>query len=289
MNMKKIAAVMLGSVLAAGLLVGCGGGADKPQAQQDKAAEVKIGILTHLNASEEKLNEIMKKIDEETHSNSSAKFSRNYVYYDKLTSMQMGLESGSIQEMSLYSSVAKYLSDRNDTLMQAEMTGMKLSDSFCCALRKDDSELKTELDKVIGEMKQDGTLDKLTKEYITDLEKGTEPPAVPIPVTEGAPVLKIAVTGDLPPLDLVRADGTAAGFNTAVLSELAKRLGRNVEIIQIDSAARASALVSKKVDVVFWAVVPAAGSKMPADLDKPSGVELTESYYTDQIVHLKKK
>ena len=289
MNMKKLAVAMLGSVLAAGLLVGCGGGADKPQAQQDKPAEVKIGMLTHLNASEEKINEIMKKIDEETSVNSSVKLSRNYVYYDKLTSMQMGLDSGSIQEMSLYSSVSKYLSDRNDTLMPAELQGPKLSDSFCCALRKDDSELKAELDKVIGEMKQDGTLEKLTKEYITDLEKGQEPPAVPIPKTEGAPVLKIAVTGDLPPLDLVRADGTAAGFNTAVLSELAKRLGRNVEIIQIDSAARASALVSKKVDVVFWAVVPAEGSKMPADIDKPSGVELTESYYTDQIVHLKKK
>lgn len=285
MNMKKLAAVMLGSILAAGLLVGCGGGADKPQAKPDKASEVKIGILTHLNASEEKLNEIMKKIDEE----SSVKLARNYVYYDMLTSMQMGLDSGSIQEMSLYSSVAKYLSSRNDTIMPAEVQGPKLSDSFCCALRQDDSALKAELDKVIVEMKQDGTLERLTKEYITDIENGQEPPAVPIPVTEGAPTLKIAVTGDLPPLDLVKADGTAAGFNTAVLSELAKRLGRNVEIIQIDSAARASALVSKKVDVVFWAVVPADNSKLPADMDKPSGIELTEPYYTDQIIHVKKK
>ena len=62
-----------------------------------------------------------------------------------------------------------------------------------------------------------------------------------------------------------------------------KRIGKNIELIQIDSAARAAALTSKKVDVVFWVVVP-QDDKRPADMDKPAGISVTTPYYQDQVV-----
>lgn len=281
MNLKKMTTVVLGALLSGVVLAGCGG-----DRANDLGTDVrtKVGTLAHLNASEEQYNEIMKKVDETW----TGKFSFDYVYYDKLTAMQMGLDAGNIREMSLYNSTAKYLLDRNDKLALVEYKDMKLADAFCCAVRKEDQELLAELNKALEEMKKDGTMAKLVTTYITDLKKGEEPPAVPMPETQGTP-LKIAVTGDLPPLDLVLADGKAAGFNTAVLAEIGKRLGRNVEIVQIDSAARASALSSKKVDVVFWVTVPTGGSKVPADIDKPEGLELTVPYYQDDTVHVGRK
>ena len=281
--MKKMATALLGLALAGAVFTGCGGG---NRAQDlDHHDHAKVGILAHMNASEEKLNEIMKRVDETW----TSKFSHDYVYYDRLTAMQMGLNAGNIQEMSLYESVAHYLSDRDGSLEVVEHQGMKLVDSFCCALRQEDKELKEKMDEAIEGMRADGTLDKLTKAYITDLQKDSEPPSVPLPDdVKGAP-LKVAVTGDLPPLDLVRADGKAAGFNTAFLAELGRRLGRSVEIVQVDSAGRAAALKSKKVDVIFWATVPFGESEVPADIDKPEGVELTLPYYRDNIVHVEKK
>ena len=281
MKLKKMTGILLSLSLCGAVLAGCGGN----RAQDlETDSHAKVGTLAHLNASEEKYNDLMKRVDETW----TSKFSFDYVYYDKLTAMQMGLDSNNIQEMSLYKSVARYLIDRNDKLEVLDYQGMKLSDAFCCAVRKEDKELLEGLDKAIGEMKADGTLEKLAKTYIEDLKKGEEPPSVPMPETGGA-VLKIAVTGDLPPLDLVLADGKAAGFNTAVLSEIGKRLGRNVEIVQVDSGARASALSSRKVDVVFWVTLPSGDSKIPADIDKPEGVELTAPYYQDDIVHVGKK
>ena len=281
MNLKKVTGLLLTALLSGAVLAGCSGN----RAQDlETDSRTKVGTLTHLNASEDKYNDIMKKVDETW----TSKFSFDYVYYDKLIAMQMGLDSGNIREMSIYKSTARYLTDRNEKLAILDYQGMKLTDSFCCAVRKEDKELLEGLNKVLGEMKGDGTLDRLVKTYITDLKKGEEPPAVPLPETAGT-VLKIAVTGDLPPLDLVLANGSAAGFNTAVLGEIGKRLGRNVEIVQIDSAARASALSSKKVDVVFWVTVPTAGSKVPADIDKPDGLELTMPYYQDDTVHVGKK
>lgn len=281
MNLKKMTALVLGALLGGVVLAGCGG--DRAN-DLETDAHTKVGTLVHLNASEEQYNEIMKKVDETW----TSKFSFDYVYYDKLTAMQMGLEAGNIREMSLYNSTAQYLLDRNDKLALVEYKEMKLSDAFCCAVRKEDQELLAGLNKALEEMKGDGTMAKLVTTYITDLKKGEEPPAVPMPETQGAP-LKIAVTGDLPPLDLVLADGKAAGFNTAVLAEIGERLGRNVEIVQIDSAARASALSSRKVDVVFWVTLPAGGSMVPADIDKPEGLELTVPYYQDETVHVGRK
>ena len=50
----------------------------------------------------------------------------------------------------------------------------------------------------------------------------------------------------------VAANGTPAGFNTAVLAEIGKRLERNIELVQVDSVGRALALAQGNVDVAFW-------------------------------------
>jgi hypothetical protein len=64
--------------------------------------------------------------------------------------------------------------------------------------------------------------------------------------------VRVAVTGALPPIDYVAADGTPAGFNTAVLAEISSRAGFNIELVQVDSVGRALALSQGDVDVVFW-------------------------------------
>ena len=100
-------------------------------------------------------------------------------------------------------------------------------------------------------MKEDGTLQKLIDEYIIKASDGGEPVAIAFEKFEGDPI-RIAVTGSLPPMDYVAADGTFAGFNTAVLAEIGKRLQKNIELVQVDSIGRALALSEGTVDVVFW-------------------------------------
>ena len=268
-------------------MTGCGGG-DKPAADKPAASgEVKLGMITHLNATENKMAEILKMVQED----SGVKVS-NYAitYYDSLNLMQMGIESGSVDQISLYKSVGEYLIANNDKYeaVSGDLTLKNLSDSFSFAVRKEDTALKADLDRIIGEMKSDGTLDKLINDYITNVDKGQAPPAVEIPTTEGAQSIKVGVTGDLPPLDFVSADGKPAGFNTALLAEIAKRLGRNVEIVDIESGARAAALTSNQIDVVFWAIIP-NGDKMPVDIDKPDSLEFSTPYFKDDITHLKIK
>ena len=199
------------------------------------------------------------------------------------------MESGKVDEISTYKCVADYIVANNDKLEIAHDAWIEgLTDNFCFAVRKEDSQLKADLDRVIGEMKSDGSLAKLISEYVTNVDKGKNPPKIELPKVEGADTIKVGVTGDLPPLDLVLADGTPAGFNTALLVEIAKRINKNIELVQIDSGARAAALNSDQIDVIFWAIVP-ANAILPADIDKPEGIELSEPYFKDDIAHIKLK
>ena len=204
-------------------------------------------------------------------------------FFENFNSMQMALASKNIDEIQTYGSVAKYMTANNSDFAIKETQTVKLVDDFCCAMREGDSDLKSAFDAAIDSMKTDGTLDSLVEKYITNLET---PLPVVIKKIDGAETIKIGITGDLPPLDLVLADGRPAGFNTAVLSEISKRINKNIELVQIDSGARAAALTSGQVDVIFWVVVPADDSQRPKDFDTPDGISVTTPYYQDVIVNV---
>ena len=267
------------------LMTGCGGsqGGDGDKKVADDAGKIKLGMIARLNVSEENFGEFMKEVEETLNVKIS---SHTPVFFDSLEQMQMALQSKQIDEISTYRSVARYMIAKDPRFQVLKDHSLEFIDSFCFALRDDENDLKDSLDKVIKEMQDDGTLDRLTKEYITDINAEiSDPPAVELPHFDSAQTIKVAVTGDLPPLDFVSADGKAAGFNTAVLAEIGNRMLKNIELVQIDSGARAAALTSKQVDVVFWAIVPVS-EIIPADSDKPSGIILTEPYYKDKIVHM---
>ena len=276
--MKKFFALMM--ICALVLVTGCGGsGGDN---QNSDAGKIKLGMITRLNASEENFGELMKKVEETLDVRIA---SHTPIFFDSLPQMETSLQAGQIDEISTYRSVARYMIAQEPRFFVLKDHSLEFIDSFCFALREDDTELRDELNDTIEAMQSDGTLDRLTKEYITDINAENDPPVVELPKFDGAPTIKVAVTGDLPPLDFVSTDGKPAGFNTAVLAEIGNRLNRNIELVQVESGARAAALTSRQVDVVFWAIVPVS-EIIPQDTDKPSGIALTEPYYKDKVVHL---
>lgn len=277
--MRKIFAAICAAAL---LMTGCGDdNASKPAPTKEKTI---IGVITHLNVSEIEYNELMKKL-EKSYRPSKANLGAEYKYFDKMNDMQLALESRQIDMLSTYQHVADYMLQRNAD-REFLTTEKFLSDSFCFALREGDTMLQRELNKAIKKMIDDGTLNKLTKEYIIDLKNGAEPPAVPIAHIDGADTIKVAVTGDLPPFDMILADGTPAGFSTAVLAEVSRRINKNIELVSIDSAARATILSSKGADVVFWVAVPKDSNLIPTNIDQPPGIAISDPYYNDNIVHI---
>ena len=184
-------------------------------------------------------------------------------YYDSLNAMLMALQAGEVNAIQVPYYTGKYLCSVNDNLMATmeyhpeKATAITdwalslISSGYSFMTKEENTALRDAFDAQITAMKEDGTLQKLIDEHIIKISEGGEPVAIAFEKFEGDPI-RIAVTGSLPPMDYVAADGTFAGFNTAVLSEIGKRLQKNIELVQVDSVGRALALSEGTVDVVFW-------------------------------------
>lgn len=278
MNLKKFFAVLSMCIFTAEMFTGCG---DDKKSDDDKYF-IKTGMLKYMNVGEQQYSAILQKIVETLSLNVTP---HKIIFFDNLNSMQMAFNAGQIDEISTYDCVADYIVARKANISILKNHTSKFDDDFCLAMREGDKDLYNQVNGILKQMKADGTLAGFQKKYIDDLSPGEEPAAVELEKFEGADTIKVAITGDLPPLDLVLADGTPTGFNTAVLSEIGKRLQKNIEIVQIESAARAAALESNRVDISFWAVVP-INNIIPANIDKPEGIILSTPYYTGEVVHI---
>ena len=203
-----------------------------------------------------------------------------------LTEMLMALDAGKIDIIELQQPVAEYffkLKGNNEKYIPYVITkGVTyyLSMGF-----KENSKWFEPFNKTIKAMAEDKTLLFLKAQYVMDADENPQP--VKFEKFPDAETVKIAVTGDMPPIDYVAVDGTPAGFNTAMLAEIAKRLKINVELVSINAGARAAALASERADGVFWFWYDKS-TKIPRDV--PTGVKLTEPYYSwDTFVYVGKK
>ena len=249
-----------------------------PAAAEEKTS--KFGMLTMLNMDEEMTRHVR---DNEQalyrllsggadgwaggESLAAPSVSLKIVFYDSLDAMLLALNAGEIIGLETYGATARYLIQTNPGLLYiGEQNGGKsmdafvdsvcgslLSNDFAFMFMADNTALRDAVNETIGAMKQDGTLDALIETYIEGVAAGEEPESIVLPRMDGAETLRVAITGSLPPLDYVAPDGSPAGFNTAMLAEIGRRMGKNVEIKQVDSIGRAAALASGAVDAVFWA------------------------------------
>ena len=315
-KMKKVLAIIL--MLAMVLSLAACGGSKPAQTPEPAPAEepkiLKIGVLTMLGTTEEemvsyfnavvlatraiaaegKVNDVMENNKQEM----PEEVPTEIVFYDSLDAMLMALNAGDINTMCIYNTTADYLVANNDKLVKGMsydfdpeskdftsmiLTGV-LANSFSFMMMEGREDLRDEFNAAIISMQDDDTLGKLIKEQMRDIVDGKQIETIEMPVIEGAETIKVAITGSLPPMDYVAADGAAAGYNTAVLAEISRRIGKNIELVVVDSVGRAAALASGTVDAVFWTRSSDIGNKV-ASIQDDKYEELLEkriSEFSDQ-------
>ena len=260
--MKKLISLFLALTLLLGVL-----------AIPAMADSMKVGSLSYLNLTEEDgkiytaarhpLIQLLR-LHGVLEGNELSSELPTFRLYDTLNAMLMALQSGEIDAIKVPYYTGKYLCSINDGLKSVseyhpekangaavELALSRISDGYSFMMKEENTALRDAFNAQITAMKEDDTLQKLIDEHIIKVAETGEPVAIAFEQFEGDPI-KVAVTGSLPPMDYVAADGSFAGFNTAVLSEIGKRLQKNIELVQVDSVGRALALSEGTVDVVFW-------------------------------------
>ena len=269
--MKRFLAIILAGLMLLSLAA-CGGKKDENV--------LKFGVIEMSGMTDMMTDEHKQHVRETDGITSDVK--GEIVNYNNLSSALMDLEGGKIKDVVIEKSVANYVAAHNEKITVIEDSRNADFSMMTLDSKRDVYDI---LNNAIKEMKADGTLENLIenelKAYIS-----SDPVAKDLPHFDGAITIKVGVTGDMPPMDFVAANGKAAGFNIALLTEIANRAQVNFEIVQIESGSRAMALSSGKVDVVFWtksATCTVCGATGAETVD---GTLVTESYFTDSLARI---
>ena len=231
-----------------------------------------IGRLSKLNITEDELNEVLKDIMVDSICN-------RYVFYDTMNDMIMALNRGDIVALETDQNTVRYIASRNDNIVDRPPYMNPNMLIFCMLLRGEDTELRDQISACIAEMNEDGSIEALKQTYIEGVIAGEDPGAIEPQVFQDAKTIRVAVTGDRPPMDYVSAGGEPMGFNTALIAEVAKRLELNVEMVNVSCAARGIALATGVCDIVFWMEVGDFENWEGADFeDQPENTVVTEPY-----------
>ena len=231
-----------------------------------------IGRLSKLNITEDELNEVLKDIMVNSICN-------KYVFYDTMNDMIMALNRGDIVVLETDQNTVRYIASRNDNIVDRPPYMNPNMLIFCMLLRGEDAGLRDQISACIAEMNEDGSIEALKQTYIEGVIAGEDPGAIEPQVFQDAKTIRVAVTGDRPPMDYVSAGGEPMGFNTALIAEVAKRLELNVEMVNVSCAARDIALATGVCDIVFWMEVGDFENWEGADFeDQPENTVVTEPY-----------
>ncbi len=265
--MRKLVSLALALLLALSALL-------LPAMAEEETYTLELGVLTMLNVSEAEMASfrdarmhIVHQLEQEDLADKPFRQKPivEVTFFDTLDAMLMALNAGTINSMEVYASTARYLVHNNPELVQVvflhdeadESTFARiardglLSNDFAFMFMAENAALRDEFDAALTSITGE-EMDQLIQDNITAAINGEEVSPIQMPVIDGAETIRVAVTGSLPPMDYVAADGTPAGFNTALLAEISRRIGKNIELVIVDSMGRAAALASGTADAVFW-------------------------------------
>lgn len=271
--MKNFVSLILALLLALTMFV------VPTMAEESRPVRV-IGALSKSNMMEDELDSMLEEqfkkgwyVCEEDHIS-------HFQYFDDLSGMLMALNAGTIDECSLPRFVVEYIIKTNPEFKVCGVERMPKDMSLLFGFRDDEGgrDLQARMNEAIGSMKADGTLDALKRDY---LDLSADEALAPVQFDdfpESGETIRVAVTGDLPPLDYIGPDGIPAGFNTAVLAEIGRRLGVNIELVSMQTGSRTLALTSGTADAVFWYM------EMPdVHNDLPEGLLFSDPYISWDI------
>ena len=264
--LKKLLALTAAVVLAAGALSGCGntnsaGGENSTNsAEQTKTitgaadlAGAKIAVQEGTTGDNYVTDEV-----------EGAEISR----FKRVVDAGMDLKNGKVDAVVVDDQVAKDL--------VAEIEGLKIlpgnltEEEYAIAVNKGDEELLEGINSSIKEMNENGTIDTIRKAFIDkDDAAMQELSAKEAPV--GDEKLVMGTNAEFAPFEYMDDNNEIAGYDIEIAKEIARKLGRELVIENMNFDSLIAALSSGKVDMVI------AG--MTVDEERKQQVDFSDSYY----------
>ena len=197
-----------------------------------------------------------------------------FQYFNSVLDASMAVKAGKADAAAYDEPILRNIAAKNEGL--TVLPEMITVDNYGFAVQMDNQKLKETIDSVIAEMKKNGTYSAMRQRW---LPKTGSPAAMPEIPTEGASgVLKLGTAAITEPFSFVDGSRNVVGFDIELARYVAQKLGRKLEVINMDFGALIPALVSGKVDMIAACIT--------ITRERAEKVLFSEPYYTGGIAAL---
>lgn len=222
--MKKITAILAAAVIC--LTSGCSAGYTEINGKADLIGR-KIGVQQGTTGME-----YAEKIE-----NASVQS------YGKTSDAVQALIHGKVDAVIIDSAPAEYFAKKNEQLKI--ISDAFEQEEYAIAVAQSNEELLKQINDIITEFQQDGTLDQITQNWLIEEEKGRHPYQKPEIKYEGK--LIVATNAEFPPYEYTE-NNEIVGFDIDLMRAVADRLYKELVIENMDFKYVLSAVESGKAD-----------------------------------------
>jgi polar amino acid transport system substrate-binding protein len=193
-----------------------------------------------------------------------------FQYYNTVLDSALAVKAGKADAAAYDEPILRNIASRNPglTVLPDPIT----VDEYGFAVRLGEQTLKDAIDAEVAELRQSGGYQEMVKRW---LPAQGEPGPMPALRTGDGEVLRFGTAAVTEPFSYHDASRAIVGFDVELAARVAARLGRKLEIVDMEFGAMIPALLAGKVDMI--------GSCMTITPERAKSVLFSNSYYTGGI------
>ncbi len=199
-----------------------------------------------------------------------------FKYFNSVLDCALAVKGGKADAAVYDLPILKNIAGKNEGVKVLDE--LLVDDQYGFAVQPGNTELKTTIDTVLAELKSDGTYADMMKRWFP--LKGSPAPMPDIALTGGNGILKFGTAAVTEPMAFVDADRKTVGFDVEFATHVAKKLGKQLEITDMEFGAMLPALIAGKVDMI--------GAGLSITEERAKKVLFSESYYPSGLAALVK-
>jgi len=197
-----------------------------------------------------------------------------FTYYNSVLDACIAVRSGKADAAAYDEPILQNFAAKNPGMRVLD--GMITVDEYGFAVRLDEPELKRTIDEVIQELKASGEYEEMRARWFP--EQGAPQPMPEFSSDERNGTLRFGTAAITEPFSFVDASRQVVGLDIELANRIASKLGKKLEIVNMDFGGMIPALAAGKVDVI--------GACITITPERGERVLFSEPYYLGGIAAL---
>lgn len=194
-----------------------------------------------------------------------------FVYVDTALAACQAVKAGAADAAAYDEPILKNIAAKNEGL--TVLPQMITTDNYGFAVALYNTNLKETIDQVVQELKDNGTYEDMLRRWLP--EKGS-PAAMPDIELDGANgVLRFGTAAVTEPFSFMDESSNVIGFDVELATRVAQKLGKSLEIVNMDFGEMIPAIRAGEVDMI--------GACITITAERSEAVLFSASYYQGGI------